>query len=149
MSWRCDSETTWWWNALPAHQRSRATSGTKRWESLGSVHSGCALIMLLETCHSLSHHSLPPAQFDLFFFFYCPVFFHSHPVSAGFLPLFKHSLSFLSSFSVSLSDFVKPLVSPCPPSFHPLHRRSALYLSDRLAWAHHSLGIAACPLTED
>lgn len=81
-----------------------------------------------------------------FFFFYCPVFFHSHPVSAGFLPLFKHSLS---SFSVSLSDFVKPLVSPCPPSFHPLHRRSALYLSDRLAWAHHSLGIAACPLTED
>lgn len=63
--------------------------------------------------------------------------------------LCSSTLSFLSSFSVSLSDFVKPLVSPCPPSFHPLHRRSALYLSDRLAWAHHSLGIAACPLTED
>lgn len=98
---------------------------------------------------SLSPLSPSRSVWPFFFFFYCPVFFHSHPVSAGFLPLFKHSLSFPSSFSVSLSDFVKPLVSPCPPSFHPLHRRSALYLSDRLAWAHHSLGIAACPLTED
>lgn len=120
----------------------------------GEKASGACTVAVPSLCFwklvilSLTTLSLP-LSLTFFFFFYCPVFFHSHPVSAGFLPLFKHSLSFLSSFSVSLSDFVKPLVSPCPPSFHPLHRRSALYLSDRLAWAHHSLGIAACPLTED